>query len=223
MRRSYSVGFREAAKYTLGSYIDLVTSAAARVAERLLPEEQWDATTERSPAYQLRERLRESLDTAVGNKFILATLPATGIFYLVGMPAAEVIADAIQTYMPNVPELGKLALDSVGTVVAQTVIWYTAFVAGDYVVNHETYRKEGRIKKLYETTRDSLRALLPWDVSYASAKLLGQTGLLLTGRNPWAASAIFDTLTLPFLYVLMVWLSMRKGLVISKPMRELTP
>jgi len=223
------------AKYTLGSYADALMSVPIGIGEgfsKLSQKVLRDKTPkslnlnhirENSPIYQTRKKLRDSLDTEPGMKYLQSNIVAVLPFVLAGIPAAEGAEKLIDAYIPNVPPLAKDGLNSVATLLAQGATGYTGYMFNEVRTNPQKYMGEnGKIKpkKVWDGFVKSVKAFVSFDAPYALGKIGGQTAFLAMGKDPWKATTLFDGLALPTWYAIAIPLGLHKGLIETKETRH---
>lgn len=219
------------AKYTVGSYADAIVSIPIWTTEKIAKASEtvfgrnnpeflsWSHITNRSEVYRGREKLRDSLDTRAGALYLQSNVIGVIPFVLVGMPVAELAQDGIEAYISRVPEIVQYATNSLVTLAAQMVAGYTTFMANEVRVNKHKYVDEaGRIKirKIGIGLKNAVKAFLTFDLSYIGSKTIGQSVLLAQGKNPWKASALFDTIAFPAFWSLAVYLGLRNNVIETK-------
>lgn len=222
-------------KYTAASYLDALVSMPIWAAEKVSKGSEmiftyktpkffsWEKIQEESPVYRFRENLRDSLDTKPGVLFLQSNLIASIPFVVVGMPAAEFAYDIIEMYVSNAPETVKYATNSLITLAVQMLTWYTIFMVNEVRVNKEKYISENNrlsIKKIGTGLKNAVKAFLSFDLSYIGAKVLGQSGLLVKGSEPWQASGIFDVLSAPIWHTVAISFGLRNNLIETKQTRK---
>jgi hypothetical protein len=219
-------------KYTAGSYADLLLSmpiAAAQyvckaAALRDKPPQalQWDEIKSKSPIYRLRERLRESLDTQPGMKYLVSNYVCLPPFYLIGAPAAEAAQGFIDQYLTNAPQIVQYASNAVVTISAQLAFGYATFQASEIVQNMDQYRTGGKLsaKKMLQGYWNTTKAFIKFDLPYIGGKIVGQSLFLGLGKDPASASNLFDAFGIPLWYTFTVSIGVRNNLLENKETRR---
>ena len=218
-------------KYTAGAYADALASipigAAEQIAkgsEKILGEKNpsflsWEKIKDKSQVYRAREKLREKLDTRPGALFIRSGLISTIPFVLAGIPTAELAQAGIDKYLSEAPKIVQYVADSSATLASQLVMGYTAFMAAEVHANKEKYVNEKgnlSVKKIASGFWNVSKTFLLMDIPYALAKLGGQSYFLATGRDPWKASTLFDSLAIPFFFAASIPLGLSQGVIETK-------
>ena len=80
---------------------------------------------EREPLYNLRRKLRESLDTRAGSVYLQSNIVAVLPFVVAGVPAAEAAQDWIDPKIEEAPEVVRYAVNSLATLLTQLTVGYT--------------------------------------------------------------------------------------------------
>jgi len=217
------------AKYTAGTYADCALSvpiwAAEKIgrgAERVLGERtpgflSVDKMRAESEVYAVREKLRDRLDTRPGALFMQSNIISTIPFFAVGMPAAEAAQAGIEHFIDGAPELVKCAANSLATLGAQMATAYTTFMVNEVRTNRHKFENDnGGLSegKIWGGFKNAVKTFWKFDLTFIVAKLGLQTKYLLTGRDPWVASAKADSWGLPLWYTVAIPLGL-KGRIIE--------
>ncbi len=217
-------------KYTAGSYLDGALSLGLSLLEKgydvkdgingksnfNIHERSWDSIKKYVPGYNLRERLRDSMDTKPGMLYLQSNLVGAIPFFGVGIPAAEMAKVGIEKLMPGESEILKNAINSCATLASQFIFFYGGFMVNEVKTNKYKYVNEkGKLssRKVLGGLAKFVKAGLSFDIPYAGAKLAGQTYLLLEGKDPWQASALFDATAAPAWYSIAIPLGLKYGII----------
>lgn len=224
-------------KYTAGSYLDSGLSLYLSSLEKgydikdsllggdnfSISNRSWDSIKEYTPGYNLREKLRDSLDTKPGMLFLQSNAIATIPFFAVGMPAAELAQVGIDKMMPNAHEITGYVTNSVSTLGAQMITGYGTFMANEVRTNiHKYVNDQGRLspKKIATGLGRAVKAFLSFDIPYTLTKISGQSLFLHKGNDPWAASALVDGIALPAFWSVVIPLGIRNRVIETKQTKE---
>ena len=222
-------------KYTVGSYVDAIASIpiwlvekTSKRSERILGERNpnflsWNHIKSGSEIYNGREKLREKLDTKPGALFIQSNVIGAIPFFLVGMPAAELAQEGIDTYLSRASEIVQYATNSAVTLTAQMVTGYTGFMVNEVRTNKQKYVNENMklsAKKIGSGLAKTVKAFLSFDIPYIVGKLGGQSYLLSKGKDPWIASGIFDSLAIPAFSIVAIPLGLWSGVIETKQTKK---
>jgi len=230
-RLSYNI------KYTLGSYADIFISSPiwAGAITSVLAEKTYnylkkpvpnclsqDFTTNNSPIYALREKLRDSLDTKPGAIYLQSNIVSAIPFFLIGMPTAEWAQGKMADSMSSYSDLTQNLVSSGITIIAQMLTGYSTFITSEVISNFDKYSVKGKLNsgKVLDCLKRTVKSFLPFDVSYTGLKIAGQSWLLSQGKDPWKASGLFDSLALPLWYAVTIPLGLRTGLIETKKTKE---
>ncbi len=223
------------AKYTLGSYVDGIMSIPiftgekiAHGIEKVLGENTpkcltREYTREHSLLYQTRQKLRDSLETRPGSIYLGNNLLSAIPFFGAGIPTAEFAQSGIEYFIEKSPELVQSGVNSLITLAAQIVTGYSAFMGIEVFSNRHKYVDEGnRISgsKVKDCLKNTIKTFLPFDLSYIATKMVGQSWLLLEGKDPWVATSLFDSMAIPTFTALAVVLGLRGGIIDTKRIKE---
>lgn len=224
---------KEYSKYAAGSYLDGALSLYLSLLENGYNikdsvngtdnlnqfKSSWDSVKEYTLGYNLREKLRNSMDTRPGVLYLQSNLIGAIPFFGIGMPAAELAQVGIEKLMPEESEILKNAINSCVTLVSQFVFGYGGFMINEVRTNKYKYVNEkGKLspKKIFNGLVKFAKAGLSFDIPYTSSKLAGQTYLLLEGKDPWQASALFDLAAIPVWYGVAIPLGLKYGVIETK-------
>ncbi|GEM_PF-6331166 len=224
-------------KYTAGTYTDALASMPIWVGEKaaglaesiygLLGKETpefltVEYTRNNSPTFQLRERLRDNLDTRPGVLYLQSNLVSTVPFVLAGIPAAEAADSWIKENHPNLPELGKLVGTSLATLGAQLLTAYTAYMGNEIRTNSQKYKVNGKFSlgRIGRGFWNTIKGFAKFDLAYAGAKTVGQSWLLHQGKDPGVASALFDSAGITTWYAFTPTIGLSQGLIETTQTRD---
>tara|TARA_Y100000310_G_scaffold341676_1_gene441615 strand:- start:12653 stop:13192 length:540 start_codon:yes stop_codon:yes gene_type:complete len=162
------------------------------------------------------ERLRESLDTEPGMHYLQSNILAVVPFVAVGMPAAEAAQSLIDKYMSGANEVVQMVANSSATLLAQMVFAYSTFMGNEVRTNRDKYNEDnGRIspRKVVRGTLNAAKAFLSFDIPFSLSKISGQSWFLYSGKDPWKASGIFDSIAIPLWYTVAIPYGLHNGVI----------
>lgn len=233
MSRLEQLGYE--AKYTLGAYADRIMSlpifAGEKIAggiEKVLGDKTPESLTaqytrEHSALYKAREKLRDSLDTRPGSVYLGSNFIAAIPFFGIGIPTAEFAQVGIDRFMSGTSEIGQAITNSAITLASQMITGYSTFMVMEVISNRDKYVDESNhlmLGKIGKCLKNTVKAFLSFDLTYMGAKTLGQSYLLMQGKDPWIATSLFDSVAVPTFSALAVFLGLRGGLIETKKTKQ---
>lgn len=216
-------------KYTAATYLDSLISMPLAILKKgydiydfITKKEKnsWQEIKEYTPGHKFREKLRQKYDTEPGTKYLQSNLLGAVAFMGVGLPAAELAQSGIDELIMEWPEISKNLANSTLTLAGQYTFGIGLYMVNEVRTNRYKYVDENNKLKLSKIWHDGyvpfIKAGLTFDIPYIGLKLGGQSFLLSQDKDPWEASAIFDSFAIPLWYVVAIPLGLKYDVIKTK-------